>query len=576
MKKGTFKKLNIAILSFVVCLSNVAAFADANIIYAPTTAASIVNNAKIQDTISPSSSIVSSEVVTAGSYVQGSIDYYNVYNIVENNNNYYCYENGDVVRNGWRKISIQSFARYAPTDGFNYNYIWAYFTSNGSAVKANNGGVKRVKIGDYTYSFNEYGQLLTGFFNENGEMWNESMNEDPFDLLSDSGTLYHSSESSGVMTAGWCKLNTTTSRYPNKTTIWMYFSPSNFRITRTTNNNYKSLTINGKTYAFDDNGVMLTGFEASQFNEDHGGTSRTVYFGEDGAEVTNGFYNIDMSDDYYSELFEDYNEYDEDITIYLSKKGTVYKNTIKKINSGYYGFDQNGVVLKGLTVWNGGDYITTIDTENTDGRDFIITGKYFSKYSGLETLSSGDTLHYFDSRGKRVTTSGRLEFADNQYTYSATNSGALEGAHNGKYYKHGLLLKPENGIKFGVYIVNPTKTDYSMSELVNTTNVVINSSGSIISSNSAQKDDDENYWLISSKSLVNIYTVPIKVSGSTYYFKSENKNGKEEWIKFGVADAYGKTCVTQVLPNGSSTSGGVRSAYQITLNSESAINFHID
>jgi len=36
----------------------------------------------------------------------------------------------------------------------------------------------------------------------------------------------------------------------------------------------------------------------------------------------------------------------------LSKNGQLYKNIIKQIDRNYYGFDQNGVVLKGFTVWN--------------------------------------------------------------------------------------------------------------------------------------------------------------------------------------------------------------------------------
>lgn len=577
MKVLNIKKLNIVILAMIIGFANIATFAEANIIYAPTREQTVAANAPTKEVYSPSaqSSIVTSESISAASYPQDSIDYVNTHNLTEKNNNLYCYENGEPVRNGWRKINRLSFALYAPVDNFSYSYIWAYFGSNGAALKGSSGSIKKARIGNYTYSFNEHGQLLTGFFNESGEMWNELMGEDPFDLLYDGGTLYHSSDLSGAMTSGWYKLNSTTSRYPNKTSIWMYFSPSNFKITRATGDNYKSLNVDGKTYAFDDNGVMLTGFEATQYNEEHGGSSKVVYFGEDGAEVKNGFYYVDLSDDTNAERFEDYEDYDEDITIYLSKNGMVYKNTIKKIGSSYYGFDYNGVVLKGLTVWNGGDYVTTIDVENTDAKDFIMSGNYSSKYSGSGSLSSGDILHYFDSRGKRVTTSARLDFSDAAYTYSATNGGALEGSHNGKYYIHGLMLKPVSGVKYGVYIVSPNKTDYSMSELVKTTNVVITNSGSVISSKSAQKDEDDNYWLISSKSLINIYTVPIKVSGSTYYFKSENSNGREDWIKFGEKDAYGKTCVTEVLSNGTRVSGGAISAYQTTLNSESAMNFNI-
>ena len=569
------KKLNISLLAFIVAIANVTAFAEANVIYAPTTAPTLSASAASHDNVSPSNSnVVSSEVSSVSSYVVGSIDYDNIYSIVENNNNYYCYANGELVKNGWRKISRQSYGLVAPVDHFRYDFIWAYFTSNGSAMKGNGTTVKKARIGDYTYSFNEYGQLITGFFNEAGEMWNEADGEDPFDLLYDGGTLYHSSESTGAMTAGWYRLNTTTTRYPNKNVIWLYFNPSNFKITRSTSNNYKSLTVDGKTYAFDDNGVMLTGFEATQYNEEHGGSSKVVFFGEDGAEIKSGFYNVDLSDEDISERFEEYGDYDEDVTIYLSKNGVVYKNMMKKIGSSYYGFDENGVLLKGLTVWNGGNYLATIDTEDTVGRDFIISGNYSIKNGGSGTLSSSDVLHYFDSKGKRVTSTTKIEFSDENYSYQASGQGAYEGIHNGKYYIHGLQLKPANGVKYGVFIISPTKANYSMSELVNTTNVIITSNGSVISAKSTQKDEDDNYWLISSKSLINIYSVPIKVNGGTYYFKSTKSNGNDDWIPFGTKDAYGKTCVTEVVSNGTRVSGAI-SDYQVRLNSDSAINFNI-
>ena len=573
MKNIILKRLFVVIMLFTVAFSNLITFAEANIIYAPTRQQTIELPAQNQN--APSSKITpDSEVSSIASYAEGSIDYVNVYSIVENNNNYYCYENGDVVRNGWRKISKYSYSLVAPVDGFHYTFIWSYFSSNGSAIKASSGSIRKVKIGNYTYTFNEYGQLLTGFFNENGEMWDDTSSEDPFELLDNSGTLYHASELSGALTSGWFKLNCTTSRYPSKTSIWMYFSPSTYKITRSTSNNYKSLTVDGKTYAFDDNGVMLTGFEAVKYNEEHGGSTKLVYFGEDGAEIKSGFYDVDMSYEENFERFEDYDEYDEDITIYLSKNGKVFTNQIKKINSGYYGFDYNGVVLKGLTVWNNGNYKATIDVENTNGKNFIMNGKYEARNGGTSTLISSDTLHYFDSNGRRVTNQARLEFSDNTYTYSATNGGAINGIHSGKYYVHGLLIKPED-TKYGVYIISPTKTDYSMSELVNTNNVVVTESGSVISSKSVQMDDDDNYWLISSKSLINTYSVPIRVNGSSYYFRSDKADGGEAWIPFGEKDKSGKTCVSEVVSNGTRVSGGAISSYQVRLNSDSAINFNI-
>lgn len=577
MMKINIKKFNIVLLSMVIGFSNIATFAEANIIYAPTTAPTIKNIEQTQEVYSPSSTqIIGSEVSSvSASYTQNSIDYVNIYDIVAHNNNYYCYENGELVKNGWRKISRHSYAQFAPVDDFNYGFIWAFFASNGAAVRGSSGSVRKAKIGNYTYSFNEYGQLMTGFFNESGEMWREGMSEDPFDLLSDNGTLYHSSESNGAMTTGWYRFNYATSRYPNKDTIWLYFNPNTFKITRTTNNNYKSANIDGKTYAFDDNGVMLTGFEASKFNEEHGGSSKMVYFGEDGAEIKNGFYNVDADDDTNNEMFENLDEYDEDITIYLSKNGKVFTNGIKKIYSSYYGFDKNGAVVKGLSIWNNGEYVATINTDDTSGKDFIISGRYITKNGEHGTLNSGEVLHYFDANGRRVTTTARIDFSDESYTYSATNYGAIEGHHNNRYYIHGLLLKPDNGVKYGVYIVSPTKSDYTMEELVNTNHMVITNSGAVISSRGAQRDEDDNYWVTTNKSLVNIYSVPIKVTGGSYYFKSTKANGNEDWIPFGDKDRNGRTCVTDVHPNGTRVAGGAISSFQVRLGSDSAINFNI-
>lgn len=585
MRKNVLKKLNISTFALIFLVSNIATFAEANIIYAPTQmpptaqrTENYINYDSYGNIIAPEAnvSIVSpnAEVITAYSYESGSIDYVTVHSIVEENNNYYCYENGATVRNGWRKISRRSFAEFAPVDAYHDSYIWAYFTSNGRAIKANSGRIKTAKIGDYTYSFNEYGQLLLGFFNDSGEMWDDNRDEDPFELLDDKNNLYHSDEVNGVMTAGWYRMKNTTSRYPNKNSIWLYFNPSNYKATRSTSSNYKSLNINGKTYAFDDNCVMLTGFEASQYNEDHGGSTKNVYFGSDGAEIKNGFFNIDLSDDYVYEKYEEYEDNDEDITIYLSKNGQVYRNMIKKIGSGYYGFDSNGVLLKGLTVWDGNGYVASIDTDDTDAKSFISSDIYTQKYGGGKTtLSSNETLHYFDERGKRLT-SAKINFSDDQYTYEAVNSGAINGLHNRKYYIHGLLIKPQYS-KYGVYIINPTKANFTMEELSNTNNVVISSNGTIQNGSSVFKDDNDNYWLVIGSQLKNVYTVNIKKTNGSYSFKSTSKSGREEWIPFGTADIHGKTCTEDVVPNGTRLPSGSVSYYQTKISTDQAMNFYI-
>ena len=112
MKINTLKKLNISIFSLIILVSNVATFADASIIIAPTSVPPTTtssNNMQFSydsygniipgsgvNIVNPSyeSNIVSpeAEVISSFSYEAESIDYITVHHIVEENNNFYCYE----------------------------------------------------------------------------------------------------------------------------------------------------------------------------------------------------------------------------------------------------------------------------------------------------------------------------------------------------------------------------------------------------------------------------------------------------------------------------------------------------
>ena len=573
MKNKILKKLNIFCIIIGLLIGSVNSY-GASVIYAPTTVPTVSAN----DGNSGSVIMPESEVYASLNEDASMANYYAVFNIFENNGNYYCNDNGKLVVNAWRKISKYSFAQFAPVDDFPEEYIWAFFGAGGKALKSTNGKIRKYAIGNSYYAFNEYGQMLQGFFNESGEMWDERSEQNPFYLINDDKeNLYHADEISGALTSGWLIYAGNVEKYPNKNIIWLYFNPSTHRVTRTTSSNYKSMTINGSTYAFDDVGIMLTGFEAYQYNEEHGGnTSRVPYFNESGAEVKNGFMNVDFEDEWASDIYEndEYDDYD-NITIYLNKNGKMYKNTIKQIDSGYYGFDDNGVMVKGLSVWNGNEYVTTINAEQTSIKQYINSGKYVDRNGVTRTLSSNDEVHYFNQNGKRVTSSVSIEFREGSYTFSANNLGALNGLHNKKYYAHGILMKPESGVKFGVYIPDPVKENYTMAELELAGAVVVNSSGTVINSTTGQKDENDYYWLVNGSRFLNVYSVNVKKQGTKYYFRGTNSKGNEEWIEFGEKDHYGRTCVTDVMTNGKRTSSGAVSYYQVKITNENALNFTI-
>lgn len=595
----TNKKLNLLFVSALLTNALLLNTFAANIIYAPAKEdATIASTASgkdaeqlLQDRIEnagPAAGIINSNKYSENTYAPSDVDMVEtyssdanvvlsskVYTITEENNNFYCYANDIKVRNAWCMISRESFSQFAPVTDFKSQYCWFYFGSTGKAIKASSGSIKKVKIDDNYYAFNEYGQMLQGFFNDSGTCWNEEESEDPFDLMGSAENLYHADEQSGVLTAGWLKLKNTTERYENKNVIWMYFNPSNFRAVKSNSNNFKSMKIDGKTYGFDDCGVMLTGFEGVKYNEEHGGdTSKKVYFAEDGSEITSGFVKVDTEDETFEEMYDDTYE---DVTIYLNKSGKMYQNVIKKIGSSYYGFDTKGALIKGLSVWRNGQHVATIDTESTNGKDFAIMGNYRTKDGSSETIRSGDTVHYFDNTsGARRTSVNNIEFEDNNYSFAGTNNGGYNGIHSNRYYSNGIQMKPVES-NYCLCISNPTKSTYSVRELCNNSQVIVlNKSGSKQTSTNGIRDENDNYFLINGGHFVNYYTVPVKYSSGTYYFKSENNNGSEVWIKFGDKDAQGKTCVAEYKDNGSRLSNGAVTAYQIRPTSDLALNFYIN
>ena len=153
-------RLKTSILALSVILCSTSAYADAAIVYAPTKAPQLPASETVAAEQYNYNDDKNAEVAIIYEYNSGTIDYITVYNIVEENGSYYCYENGALVRDGWRMIDKRSYAQVAPVDNYNASYIWVYFTSNGKALKASSGKIKKAKFGSYTYAFNEYGTRM--------------------------------------------------------------------------------------------------------------------------------------------------------------------------------------------------------------------------------------------------------------------------------------------------------------------------------------------------------------------------------------------------------------------------------
>ena len=543
----------ISIVSILILASSV--YAESGIIVAPTREPKDTNVNRSM-TVSPSTNIEYSVAESTLNSDPGMLDMFNIYNATEDSNGHiYCIGlDGNYVKNAWRMISLYSYEYFGIIPlGYSEPYVWMYFNNTGRAIKGSSSKMRRYKIDGLNYAFNEYGMMIKGYFNDEGEIWIDDNDSDPFDLLNGSNYLYYADEYTGVLKSGWKLYTEGSDKYDYKNEIWLYFNPSNFRSIRANNNYYKLQSIGNKKYAFDSNGVMLTGMESLLYDSDS--NEKIRYFNADGSVVTNGFVSVDFDDEIAEDIFSDY-DYDEDITIYLSKNGTIYKDQIKKIDSHYYGFDENGVVIKdALTIWSNGHFIDTISSEDTNAKRFMMNNEYVNKKGERGYYINGMTIHYFDKRGRRVN-SAKLEFSDEDYTYTASTNGAYEGVHSKKLYCHGIQVKSIDA-KYGIYIVNKNKESYSSDEIYANRNAyVVNDRGNVQSSMIGTKDDSDRYWLTNSEgNVLGIYSVKVK---SGYYY-SVATSGREEWIPFGKEDKRGKT----------------EKDYLVKIPYDSAINFNV-
>lgn len=217
------------------------------------------------------------------------------------------------------------------------------------------------------------------YLNSEGEM-----EKDTFLRVGD--TLYYLNESGQMETNTWRYCH---EERGSQEKGWYYFGETGGALRRK-NNSFKQ-TVDGKTYAFAQDGHMLTGWldEDGEPLEDPGEwLEKGLYYGgEDGALLTGRWLNyssISVSGE-DSQLVSqatdrDYSEYDSMWMYFDGKskkiKGKDGKIIQKEIGGGTYGFDENGV----MNQWWGK---TASSSNATEERPLSETpAKYYSGYDG--------------------------------------------------------------------------------------------------------------------------------------------------------------------------------------------------
>ena len=507
-----------------------------------------------------------------------------------NDSIYYFDDSGKMVRNTW--VAVEPTQVYNQMDNPPTIYLY-YFGNNGKAYKAKD-RIARKTIDGKKYLFNEGGQMLSGWINEDGERYNEYDTEaDPF-----VGFCYFAGdETDGVLREGWSAYEegSVEDRYYMRNTLWFYFRPGdNKKVQSSSDSSFATKVINGHKYAFDDNGVMVEGWDSDTLdvNNNNNAIRSKQYFMEEGNEVGR----MAKREWVFAvpSMKQNLDDHDQEIErwFYSTSGGDIVKGQMRKINNEFYAFNSEGIMKSGLCILDKGTrrYVDSIDAERTDAFDFIVSRHYVStdKTSGTQLYEifddSSQVIFYFDEGndsendtvstfGKRRLGERKVAFADDDYAFASKASGEFEGYKNKRYYQNGIKLKADPALGIGMVFLGYSNSEYGdsvdykpiynnspnswarpdknhngimsdymvlrktsdyIAEGVYPVFAAIDGSGRRYTRNYlVKRDKSKNYWVIGNNATVlNIYEVPVRYS---------NVNGVWTWqFQSDVADSNGK------------------------------------
>lgn len=460
----------------------------------------------------------------------------------DNGNYYYFGSNGAMVTNTWVAIDPS-----IPSDGDEFvDVFWYYFQSNGKAYKAGEGDVTRKTIDGKDYFFNEYGQMMTGWFDADGTRFNV---EDDDEWYSSTVKKYYAG-ADGVARSGWLAWtdglleddDIGKTEINDKLVMYFYFDPTNYKCI--TN---KKKTINGRDYRFNKYGLMYSGWEYSEdiLDSTHPWATNSYYFSDetDGHMVKKGWIYTQISET------QDSDEDRDDEYFYFLSTGKMVYNKQQKINNKTYVFDDKGRMKTGLVLLNKSDkkFYDTIDTDETEGDDIIKRGRYYSGNEegftpdGALSLSANTyILHYFGDDGARVTGSKfDIELADGTYSFGSDSSGAFDMKENKKYYSNGFLLRGSDDLRYALVItasascrqpvdkdaIFPSAVGIATCSTATQKTKVVTSSGTVVK-DGVKKDANGDYWVIAKDgSFVGVFDCKIKfMTGKLNEGDADTKN----------------------------------------------------
>ena len=338
---------------------------------------------------------------------------------------------------------------------------------------------------EWVYTDNNGNNVTSAWRSDNGESY--YLGSDGYmvrnTLLEDNGNYYYLRNGGQMLKNGWRFLENPSWQGDDKVgdASWYYFD-NNGRAYRTTGDTVKVADINGKKFAFDQYGRMLTGWitEAGENLSDESDWASALYYGDgegDGSLVTNAWVYISVKDDD--------NEDDNEPTyhFYFSSNGKKVKATDKTIGNVKYTFDDRGVAQdswvkdsKGAYKYYGDEDEPKLHTGwfqavpskdlNSEDHESGTTHWYYANSKGEIYRNDCKTIdgksYLFNSVGEMVTGLRILEYVDGKYSSYSGEVDSVDTVKNMNSSTEKLVYFGDNGAaKTGITTVSLDGSNYT-------------------------------------------------------------------------------------------------------------------
>ncbi len=261
----------------------------------------------------------------------------------ESDNIYYVDDTGRMVTNRWIELENEDYYDNSEDDESETN--WYYFQNSGKAYKTS-GSTSFKTINGKKYAFDENGKMLYGWITKDSS---ERVKDG--DASYKNGVYYCGDANDGArVTSDWRKLYVGNEGPTDSEDdeYWFYFQPNGEKFcAQATDDNpqFKTKKINGKTYGFDEFGMMVSGWTeddvvatASElygyFNDKENGSRQKGWFKAVPSEAMNSTAHNDDSAKWY----------------YGNTDGTLVYSELKTISGKKYAFNEKGEMMSGLQV----------------------------------------------------------------------------------------------------------------------------------------------------------------------------------------------------------------------------------